>query len=374
MLSLIRFELEKIFQKRLVIITLLGMILFTYIMISSWVAPSYSSLIIEENGSLVTQKGRNAILLNQEICAKFAGPLTDEKVQQVLEEYQWSQSAIDNSDFKVKNIIHYTHNLMYNAFTKQGFTDDEGNYNGSIITERYGDLAPELTVGYFEGWENTLYALSFIILVWGCVVIILLSPIFSEEYTQGTDALLLTGVTGKTKCSSAKLIASFIVALTGTLLLLFSATLALLLYHGTAGFDASVQITHFGFLAFTPYVLSWGSAYGFACLLWICSIIALSAVTLLISAVAKTSFSALVLSFAVYVIPMFTPWSEWNLHAAGAFFPGNQLRLTSLFHIDLLQLGNFTFPIMWLTIPIAALLLILGIFLSKKIFSEHQVV
>lgn len=374
MLSLIRFELEKIFQKKLVLITLLGMILFAFVMIYNWIAPGYSGLIIEENGSLVTLEGREAVLRNQEICARFAGPLTNEKVRQVLDKYRWSQEALDDSSLEIRNIIYYTHNLMYNAFTGRGFTDTEGNYNGSDITELYGNMAPELTVGYFEGWENTLYALTYILLSWGCVVIILLAPIFSEEYTRGTDALLLTGATGKTKCSTAKLIASFIVTLTGTLLLILSATLALLLYHGTAGFDASVQITHFGYLVDTPYVLSWGSAYGFACLLWIGSVIVLSAVTLLISAVAKSSFSALVISFAIYVIPMFIPWSKWNLNAAGSFFPINQLQLANLFRIDLLQLGNFTFPIMWLTVPIAAVLLVLGVVFSKKTFARHQVI
>lgn len=374
MLSLIRFELEKIFQKKLILITLLCMVLFTYVMIYNWIAPGYAGVVIEENGSLITLAGKDAVLRNQEICARYAGPLTNEKVRQILAEYQWADELTKSSGLDVSQAIHYTHNLLYNALTSRDFTDADGIYNGTDITQAYGEIAPSLTLGYYEGWEGTLFSLTYILLSWGCVVAIFLSPVFSEEYTRGTDALILTGTNGRAKCSTAKLIAAFAVTLTGTLLIIISATLALLLYHGTAGFDASVQITNLGFLEDTPYVLSWGSAYGFACLLWIGSILVLSAVTLLVSAVAKSSFTALVISFAIYAIPMFIPWARWKLGTVGAFFPINQMQLMYLFSLNELQLGALSFPVMWMVIPITIALLVLGIIFSKRAFARHQVV
>lgn len=373
MLSLIRFELEKIFQKKLIIITLLLMVAFTFTMIYNWIVPASSLVLMEEDGKLVTLEGREALLVNQEVCARFAGPLTDEKVQQILTEYFWSEEAVANSERTFRNIPAYPHNLMYNAFSGNGFTDADGLYNGLSIRQCYGDIAPQLTLGYYEGWESTLYSLTYILLSWGCVVSILLSPLFSEEYTRGTDALILTGAKGRTLASTAKLLTAFAIVLAGTILIILSATLALLLYHGAVGFDASVQITNFGFLADTPYVMSWGTAYAFACLLWIGAIIVLSSVTLLISAAVRSSFTALVASFAFYVIPMFVPWSLLKLDVVGAFSPINQMQLRSLLFFDKLQMGILSFPIMWLTIPLTAIILVVCVYFSKRLFARHQV-
>lgn len=373
MLSLIRFELEKILQKKLIIITLFLMVLFTFTMIYNWIAPECSWVVSEDNGQLVTLKGREALLTNQEICARYAGPLTDEKVQQILDEYHWSEEIIANSELQINNMPAYSHNLMYNAFSSSGFTDADGLYNGQSIQQGYGEIAPQLTLGYYEGWENTLYALTYILLSWGCVVSILLSPLFSDEYTRGTDALILTGAKGRTMASTAKLLTAFAIVLAGTLLIILSATLALLLYHGTVGFDASVQITGFGFLAGTPYVLSWGTAYAFACLLWIGAIIVLSSVTLLISAAVRSSFTALVASFAFYVVPMFIPWSLLHLNVVGVLFPINQMQLRPQLFLDKLQVGTLSFPIMWLVIPLTAIILVLCVYFSKRLFARHQV-
>lgn len=374
MLSLIRFEFDKIIQKKLILATLLGMAFLTFIMVYNWVSPGYSRVVTEENGTLITYTNREAVLLNQEICARFAGPLTNEKVQQILAEYRWSESAIEQDARELNRPIYYTHNLMYNAFTSQGFSDENGNYNGTDIQQLYGEIASDLTLGYYTGWEGTLYCVANLLLFWGCAAVIMLSSIFSEEYTRGMDSLILTGAKGRTRCSSAKLIAAFLVSLCGSVLIILSATLALLLYHGTVGFEASIQITDFGFLSNTPYVMSWGSAYGYACLLWISSILVVSAVTLLISAVAKSSFTALVISFVVYMIPLFIPWSAMNLAPLGAFQPVNQVLLTNTFYLDMLQLGDLSFPCMWLALPIAAVVSALCIFLSKKFFAGHQVV
>lgn len=372
MLSLIRFEFEKIFQKKLIIITLLSMVLFTFIMVYNWIAPGNALVVMEENGSLVTFEDKEAVLRNQEICSRFAGPLTDEKVQQILTEFHWSEKLLENSSLNVRNTFYYPHNSMYNAFINKDFKDADGIYNGVSIQQVYGEIAPDLILGYYEGWEGTLYSLTYILLSWGCVISILLSPIFSEEYTRGTDALLLTGAKGRTAGSTAKLITAFAITLAGTLLIILSATLALLLYHGTVGFDASVQITNFGFLSNTPYVLSWGSAYGYACLLWISSVIVLSAVTLLISSAAKSSFTALVASFAFYVIPMFIPWKLLKLDVVGAFCPINQMQPNYLFNFNKLQFGSL--PIMWLSVPITLVIFVLCIFFSKRLFARHQVV
>ncbi len=376
MRQLIEFEIKKMLRKPLVWAALLGLVSFIAIMEYSWVVPGYADIQMAENGQKVTIKGFEAIPVDKEICASYHGSVTDEKVRTIVETYDIPDSVWEANDIDPNREYHYVHNLVYNILSSNGFVNPDGSYSGQTVEEAFGNMAPELILGYSTGWECTIYALLYSFLLWGCIVTVIVSPVFSEEYTIHMDALILTGIHGRKKCTLAKIISAFFITIAGSLLLLGICTSLMLAVHGTAGWDCSVQLGELGYYDRVPYSLNWLQAYGFACIAWFGGMLVLTSIVLVVSALGKSSFSALVISFVIYAIPMFLPWNILPDSVAlwGYLLPITQMQLLKLFEFDLLKIGSITFPPVYLAVPITVIVLIVGILWSKKSFSQHQVV
>ncbi len=207
------------------------------------------------------------------------------------------------------------------------------------------------------------------------MLVILLSPLFCGEYDRHMDALILTGCQGRRKAPLAKAAAAFIVSLGGSLLLIAVFFFVLLASHGMVGFESSVQLGEMGLLLSTPYVLSWAQAFGFTCLLLLGAAAVLTALLLVVSALAKNSFSSLVISFVLFTAPMFIPWHKLPiiLHLAGSLLPINQMQINLLFSFDKIYLGNWGLNVMWLVLPLGLTTGLMGILWSKRAFARHQV-
>ena len=77
MKKLILFELRKVFSKRLALIALIGIILFSALLSFSTFQNKYA---FDQNIGKGT--GKTAVEIDKEIAAKYEGILTDKKVQQ----------------------------------------------------------------------------------------------------------------------------------------------------------------------------------------------------------------------------------------------------------------------------------------------------
>lgn len=96
---------------------------------------------------------------------------------------------------------------------------------------------------YYDGWERMSSSFSiFLALVVSAIIVISLSPVFSDEYSQKTDAIILTTKYGKNKVIVAKLISSFIFTL---VVYLFFATVNFILHAAIYGLDGGMLIYSF---------------------------------------------------------------------------------------------------------------------------------
>lgn len=373
MRELIGFEITKLLRKPLIWASLAGMLFLMILMAINWVIPGYASVQEEINGEWVVLENFDAIARNKEIAEQFGGPLTKEKVQEIIEASVFSTEILLSKGLDPDRQRYYTHNSMYLALND--FEKMDGSYNGATVEEVYGNLAQELVIGYYDGWESTLYALTVCFMSWGCVIVIILTPVFAEEYTKRTDALILTGRRGRNYCPAAKVIAAYVVSLIGSVILLGFFALAMLAAHGTAGFDTSVQLGSMGIFFNTPYIMIWGQIFAFACMLWLGATVVLIALCLVVSALAKNSFSALVIAFTLFVLPMFIPWNYFPklLALAGMLLPINQMEIWSLTDFAKLDLGGFQLNVMWLALPVAFIATIIGVLWSRRAFAKHQV-
>ena len=212
MKKLILFELRKIVSKRLAIVTLIGILLFSALLSFSTYQNKYAF-----DRNIGEGSGGTAVEIDKEIAAKYEGVLTDEKVQQMMSDFA------PTSDFHGLNAAYVYQNAMQSAAFAR-FSDQNGNWNGLSVSDVFGD--EKIKIGYVDGWLSTSRNMVRVFVALALAVIIMLAPIFSGEY-EGVDNIILTSKYGKTKCATAKVVTGIITAiLTTTLVAAFNLLLA----------------------------------------------------------------------------------------------------------------------------------------------------
>lgn len=208
MKKLILFELRKVFSKRLALIALIGIILFSALLSFSTFQNKYTF-----DPNIGEGTGKTAVEIDKEIAAKYEGILTDEKVHQMMSDFA------PTSDLHGLSAIYVYQNAMQSAAFSR-FSDKEGNWNGLSVSDVFGN--EEIKIGYVDGWLSTSRNMVRVFVALALAVIIMLAPIFSSEY-EGVDNIILTSKYGKTKCATAKVVAGIITAvLTTTLVAAFN--------------------------------------------------------------------------------------------------------------------------------------------------------
>ena len=225
MKKLILFELRKVFSKRLSLIVLVGILLFSVLISFSTYQNKYAFDGVSAEGS-----GKTAVEIDKEIAAKYEGILTDEKVQQMMNDFA------PTHDLHGLNAMYLYQNATQSAAFSR-FSDKEGNWNGLSVSDVFGN--EEIKIGYVDGWLSTSKNMVRVFIVLALAVIIMLAPIFSGEY-EGVDNIILTSKYGKTKCATAKVAAGILTAILTTALVAAFNLLLALIFYGTEGLDCSI--------------------------------------------------------------------------------------------------------------------------------------
>lgn len=166
------------------------------------------------------------------------------------------------SEFKPTQDLHgmnakyiYQNALQSSVFSH--FADIDGSWNGLSVADVFGDK--EIKVGYVNGWLSTSQNMAKIFIVLSLVIILLIAPVFSGEY-GGVDNIILTSKYGKTKCATAKVLASLLSAVfITTLVVIFNLLIAVAIY-GTEGLDCSILFAPIDFLeGYIPFNITCGT-------------------------------------------------------------------------------------------------------------------
>lgn len=245
--------------------------------------------------------GRAAVEIDKSIAAKYEGVLTDEKIQQMM------------SEFKITHDLHgmnaqylYQNSIQSAAFAR--FSDMNGNWNGASVSDVFGD--EEIQIGYVNGWLNTSQNLAKIFITLSLIIILMIAPVFSGEY-GGVDNIILTSKYGKTKCATAKVMASLISALLITLLIVAFNLLFALMIYGTEGLNCSILFAPQEFVeGYIPFNITCGTVLKYQLILAFTSAVSVTGITLILSAVCKSQLIAFAVSAAIYIMPIMLPISE----------------------------------------------------------------
>ena len=357
MKKLILFELRKVFSKRLSLIALVGILLFSVLISFSTYQNKYAFDGVNAEGS-----GKTAVEIDKGIAAKYEGILTDEKVQQMMSDFA------PTSDLHGLSAIYVYQNAMQSAAFSR-FSDKEGNWNGLSVSDVFGN--EEIKIGYVDGWLSTSRNMVRVFVALALAVIIMLAPIFSGEY-EGVDNIILTSKYGKTKCATAKVVAGIITAiLTTTLVASFNLLLAFVFY-GTEGLDCSILFAPSDYVeAFIPFNITCGTLLKYQILLAFTCTLSITGITLFLSAISKNQIVALVAAMAIFLFPILLPITEVNpLFRLVGLLPIYHVLAISLLSVE--QMSNGMLYAIW-AIPAALLLLGVGASISRRAFAKHQV-
>lgn len=357
MRELIHFELRKIYSKRLAQIALIGLLLLSTVFSLSAYLNKYAF-----DGKSIEGSGKVAVEIDKEIAAQYTGTLTDEKVQQMMSEFS------PKHDLQGMNVAVLYQNAIQSAVFAR-FSDMNGNWNGLSVSDVFGE--EEIKVGYVDGWLSTSQNLTRIFTILSLAIVIMIAPVFSGEY-EGVDNIILTSKYGKTKCSTAKAIASVIAALLATIFIVaYNLIFAFALY-GKSGLDCSILFAPSAYIeGFIPFNITCATLLNYQILLAFTSTVSVTGITLLISAISRKQIVALVASAVVYIFPILFPISETNpLFRYIGLMPLYHAQAISLMAVE--QMRNGMLYAVWAA-PVAVVLLGMGIFTSRRAFAKHQV-
>ena len=357
MKKLILFELRKVFSKRLSLIALVGILLFSVLISFSTYQNKYAFDGVNAEGS-----GKTAVEIDKGIAAKYEGILTDEKVQQMMSDFA------PTSDLHGLSAIYVYQNAMQSAAFSR-FSDKDGNWNGLSVSDVFGN--EEIKIGYVDGWLSTSRNMVRVFVALALAVIIMLAPIFSGEY-EGVDNIILTSKYGKTKCATAKVIAGIITAILTTTLVAAINLLLAFVFYGTEGLDCSILFAPSDYVeAFIPFNITCGTLLKYQILLAFTCTLSVTGITLFLSAISKNQIVALVAAMAIFLFPVLLPITEVNpLFRLVGLLPIYHVLAISLLSVE--QMSNGMLYAIW-AIPAALLFLGVGAGISHREFAKHQV-
>lgn len=356
-MQLIRFEFFKMMKKKVVVIAMAAFALIYVTMLWSWIFGS--EWAVTQDGRELY--GKEAEAYNTEISERYAGSLTDEKVRKILAEFPRLNGG---TIYDVSNNTYYP---IANLFAEK-----DGTWNGKTVKEVFPEFEEPPVLGMSSRWESFLYSMMYIVMMAGILVIIVVSPVFSEEYSSGMDALILTTDCGKRQCALAKTAAAFCFSIGFGAAVLLVGFLMFYIGRGGAGWNADIQLGEMTIFAKVPQPLKCYEAAILTVLVAMASIITVTGVTLLLSVVSRTSFISIILSAAAYLTPMFITPGDENARRIIMLFPVNSLNVSGVLRAGNFNAGAVEISIILIICAIAAVMLVLGTGYSQRVFSRHQ--
>lgn len=180
--------------------------------------------------------------------------------------------------------------------SSRGLSDEQKEYWQNMNSQ----VKTPFQYGYYEGWLtiNTCFELLMFAILAVCIV---LTPVFSGEYQAGTDAVILSGKYGKTKLTTAKIIASYMFGLLAFTIHILVAFGLLLAAFGADGWNLPMQIA--GVSIPYPFTFLQGILVNVGVIYFV--LFAMIGLTLLLSSRMRSPYFVLIVLVPMLFIPMF---------------------------------------------------------------------
>ncbi len=406
---LVKYEFLKILRKKSTLIVMAASLLITAVFFG---LPILQFQTYNQDGVL---RGLEGIAYEKEQYAAISVPLTNEYITETIREVQALFDNPDNvgydgnEEFLIDdaywNGIAPRENLLgliarnyaapnvsvgYNALTDLDVSDGTDFYQArqdkieTILNNPSNGLSEAgkdywrnmnskveepFQYGYFEGWEVIIAA--FELLMFAVLAIcIVIAPVFSGEYQAGTDAVILSGKYGKTKLTTAKILAALLFGVLAFTLHVPIAFALPLTAFGIDGWNLPLQING----TTVPYPLTFleGTLINLAVIYLV--LIAMIGLTLLLSARMKSPYQVLIVVVPVLFIPMFlSPNGTSGIYNLLVFVTPYQSLIPNFGSYLSYQLGPVVLDAFTMRAVLYVILALILLPLARIGFKKHQV-
>lgn len=187
-------------------------------------------------------------------------------------------------------------------YYRETYEGQKGEALASKAEEMYGYLSHEYKACYDYRWGwSRLHAMQTVLpFTIGLLLIVVLTPMFSYEYGNKTDSLLLSAKYGKSKLIKAKMIVGFSLAVLSWLLIQLINIAIIFSFFGIEGSKSFVQNWA---VNPSPYAFTYLTSYLAVVAMSFVGLLFLTAMILFISSRSKTAFISLIMSAIITLLP-----------------------------------------------------------------------
>lgn len=232
----------------------------------------------------------------------------------------------------------------------------------SIETPLYND--------YYGGYEAYIMSSKTLALTVLFLILLLLSPVFSNEYEEKTDQIILCTRNGKGSLCWAKLFVSLVISVLGAALVVGLSWLAFLLLYGFEGGKVNIQVVNPG--CTYPINLLEACLIHFVSVIFACALFG-ALICFLSAKVKRSTAPVVIMGTLLTIIPMFI-WvpmkSSRIIYGLLKFFPANSVSFgfdMSFFEI----FGKLFTPYKFIWVVSTILIAVFSYFASHC-FKRHQ--
>lgn len=325
-MQLYKMEFYKIFHRKIFwigILAILGL-MFVYF----WFAEVGDERCVIDGRSY---SGYEAVQMNKKITEEYAGTVTDEKINQIVDKYglpselnesmpgwkdgnylndfvtrfftngSWENGVKPTVRYRLKDTDLWK---AYKEYNENIDSKSERNDKKQMKTEILSMWKFKPTLEYTTGWKVFGELLQFGLILGSIMIICVISGIFAEESQTKMLPLIFTTVEGKRKDTSAKVLASFTI----TVLLYAGITgsawgLCKIVYDLKGGYDLTGVVIS-GSMWKTVDKVPFFSYLSVLLILGMLAFLSLNAITLCISAYQDSMFGAVVVTAICWAIPL----------------------------------------------------------------------
>lgn len=223
--------------------------------------------------------------------------------------------------------------------------------------------------GYFGGWEILLNSLELLIfpLLSVCIAS---APVFSGEYQSGTDAVILCGKYGRTKLISAKIIAALLFSISAFTLHVITAFGLVLAAFGTDGWNLPLQTA--GTSIPYPYTFLQAAFISLGVIYLV--LLAMTGLTLFLSANMKSPYTVLIVLVPVLFLPMFlTPNGTAGIYNLTLFLLPYRAAMPEISKYITYQFGGMAADVLTVRAVLYTAFTVVFLPLARAGFRKHQV-
>ena len=358
-MQLYKMELYKIFHRKIFwigILAILGL-MFVYF----WFAEVGDERCVIDGRS---HSGYEAVQMNKKITEEYAGTVTDEKINQIVDKYglpselnesmpgwkdgnylndfvtrfftngSWENGVKPTVRYRLKDTDLWK---AYKEYNENIDSKSERNDKKQMKTEILSMWKFKPTLEYTTGWKVFGELLQFGLILGSIMIICVISGIFAEESQTKMLPLIFTTVEGKRKDTSAKVLASFTI----TVLLYAGITgsawgLCKIVYDLKGGYNLTGVVIS-GSMWKTVDKVPFFSYLSVLLILGMLAFLSLNAITLCISAYQDSMFGAVVATAICWAIPLlvriFFDGLVWILVDSMPMFLIMQVNLNDIYSI-----------------------------------------